>query len=575
MDDTKHFDRLTGFVDDCYDSQEDDRKIHQRITALWAGENYPTKDGSKGIPTTIPLIGMAADAMTRHLISKAPRVLATPGPDTQQGWSENVEISTNKRIEISNLDDELAECARQSMTGYGTLFLAPQFVGTPDGMKLDLQTEAIDRADHVYDTYATRLEIADVQGHKFRLPIQDVRDNPLFDREVRMKVEATGEYDKEDSDTTNFRKDGRRRSDLYDQVEIWCMYERRRNVIWYYPRWQRGLLLRQAEWKGPRHGPYRYLYYKKPPNHAAPIAPLGGLVTKHLAFNKLDRKTINQQQVSKGLLLYSNASKEEAEEVVNATDNQSVLRENGAMQWTHVGGAAQDTVAMAEKQKRDFSYAAGNLDLMMGLNNMSPTLGQERLLAGAANQMLADMQGHAYKFVKGVAEDIFWFDIRDPNPEPMVLQKGVPGTDLSYVMPWTVEHRKAVMEAKFTIDVEPYSYVERDPETRLADLLGALQIMMGLRDDMVAQGITVDAHGVFRSIAKLKNLPDLYEWFVLNQDPQQLQQLLGQKSSPDPVDSMKPQGRYVRESRNDGSGKDMELLRMFGRNGQSQEVGVA
>lgn len=564
MADDFHFQRLTEALDWNYLQQRADREIHQKLIRYLMGENYPTRTGESGPETSINLISMAYRAMSRHTISKSPRVLANTADPQLKAWAENGEISTNKRIQRSDLTRQLREVTNQSMVSFGTLFLAPAYVGTTSGMRLDLAIQSIDRADFVYDIESPSLEEADFQGHKFRIPVIDVREHPLFDENMRQKVDASPLSNNPDDEQTNFRKAFGRKSELYDYCELWCVYERRRNKIIYFPRHQPDILLLETDWLGPRHGPYRYLYYEKPPNHAVPISPLMHLLKKHRSFNLLDVKATHQQQRAKNALFYTNASKEEADALIESLDDQGILHENGAIRHAHIGGADQATVAMAEKQKRDFSYAAGNLDQYLGLAAQAPTLGQERLLSGAANEMLEDMAGYAYQFVKGVGEDIFWFDMRDPSDEPQQLRKPIPGTDMTYATTWTKAHREMALDMEFDVDVEPYSYIERSPSSRLADLLGAVQLFMGMADQMVAQGISLDVEAIVRTVAKYKNLPELYDCLVLNQDPAQLQQLLGQRSGTNPVDASKPNGRYTRTSESDGTGEAMEMMRAMG-----------
>ena len=78
-----------------------------------------------------------------------------------------------------------------------------------------------------------------------------------------------------------------------------------------------------------------------------------------------------------------------------------------------------------------------------------------------------------------------------------------------------------------------------------------------------------------RTIAKAKNLPELYDVLVLNQDPQRLSELMGvrgQSSGQNPPMN-KPNGNYKRTSESDGSGAEMEYARMMGRN-QNSEMAV-
>lgn len=564
----KHFAALTERVDYMFRRQRPDRVIHNLLIRNLLPEYYPASDDRGGFKTSVPLLSMAARAMCRALISKDPRMLVNADDPQLKSWMETAEIAGNARIRRSNAALALCEVVRQSMVSFGTLFLAPVFRGHATGMALDLGIEAIDRCDYFYDCDSSTLEEPDIEGHKIRMKLVDARDHPLFDEEARSKLLAADRSSQKD-ETANVKQELGRMAELYEYVEVYCCYDRPRNTLYYFPAHQPELKLLEVQWMGPRHGPYRKLYFEKPPGNATPIAPLAHLLTKHMAFNTLDIKTIHQQQVAKALLAYTNASKQEAESVVNAVDNQSVLQENGALTWMHVGGASSDTVAMAEKQRRDFSYAShGIVDQFM---QQADTLGQERLLRGAANDMLEDMAGWVYQFVKGFCEDVFWFDIHDPDPRPKQFKKTIQGTNVTYPVSWTREHRRMMESMEYEVDVEPYSYRQRSPDSRLADIMGTIQFVQGMADQAAMQGISIDVEAVIRTIAKYRNLPEVYDILRMNQDPAEMQALLGNRAAGGSVTDGSPK-RYIRESRSDGSGKDQEVMRMFGRTPANQEV---
>ena len=115
------------------------------------GEYYPLSAGANGIETTINLLSIALRAMSRDLISKAPRILVNTTNPQNKSMMEDAEISTNQRIKKSNLDSILSEVVNQSMVSFGTFYLGADYVGDNQGMKLDLVMNSIDRGDYVYD----------------------------------------------------------------------------------------------------------------------------------------------------------------------------------------------------------------------------------------------------------------------------------------------------------------------------------------------------------------------------------------------------------------------------------------
>lgn len=561
-----HFDELTEYVDHHWRSQREDRDRHRELRSYMTNEFYPGQS-QRWLPrTSIPLISMTARAWSRYLIAKSPRVAATPIDPGMQSWAESRETSTNQRIQRSNLARELRDFGNQSLCSLGIMHIGPVYEGTNDGYRMDLETRSIDRVDWICDLGSAYPETCDVQGHRFRMPLIDVHQHPMFDPELRKQVFDNGQMQREED--PRFRQS--RFHDLYRYVDMACVYERRRNKLVYFPWEQRHLKLAEIEWQGPVQGPYLYLYYEKPPGVATPIAPLSHLAVKHRSCNILDDKAMEQANASKGLFLYTNASKEEAQRQINAYNNQAVLAESGAARYMHIGGAAGDLVAMQEKQRRDFSWGAGGLDTYAGLQTMAPTLGQERLLRGAANEMLSDMGEYAQLAMHDLCNRLFWFDGRDPDPEPQLLIKRYRGQ--AYPAWWTKQHREFALLHEFNVTVEPYSYVMRTPESRLADVLGALQIFQTLRGEAAAQGMMIDVEAVVRTVAKAKNLPELYDVLILNQDPQRITQLLGGTSQQNQPDPMRPYGNYRRESVSDGSGEGMELMRMFNRNDNNTRV---
>ena len=84
-----------------------------------------------------------------------------------------------------------------------------------------------------------------------------------------------------------------------------------------------------------------------------------------------------------------------------------------------------------------------------------------------------------------------------------------------------------VAEREFVVDVEPFSYRQRSPESRLADLLGAIQIYMGLEGQATAQGLSMDVEKLMKIIAERRDLPELNDVLIYNQDPRELAETLG------------------------------------------------
>ena len=572
----RHFQRLTEVVKWSHDQTRQYRELNQMLVDAAMGQYYPRFSG-KSPDTPINLLWMTHRAMSRWLYMRDPRGLASTSVPEWKSFSEDAEIALNRTIKEADFGSTLTQVVDQSLYSVGALFMSADYVGTESGMKQKIILENVPFPDLVWDAGTRRLEESDYLGRKIFLKLIDVREHPLFDPEEREKVEAQNADFRPDEDKANWQSTSgtSNRTELYDYVELYQVWDRADNRLYVWPVNQPQVKLMALPWNGPRQGPIRLLYYGTPPGHPYPVSPMQNLFRLARARNVLLTKAFQQQQTAKGLLMYTSAQRDQAKDVIDSHDLSSVLQEHGALRWTHVGGASPDTVAMSELAGKLFSDAAGNLDQLLGLRPQAPTLGQERMLSDATAANMQDMAEVVYKFVKGAVEDAYWFNIRDPQSQT-TLTKPLGRTGLSYDVSWTTEKRQFIEQMDFQVDVEPYSYRSRTPEGRLADFLGALQILERWTPQMAAQGMMFDMEGIVRTIAKYKDLPELYDAMILNQDPEELSKLLGSRPGQTPMDAA-PGGttRHIRQSVSDGAGEAQELLRMFGNQPQEEAVGAA
>lgn len=570
-----HFNRLVDCVKTSWERGREYRELNQMLVDAAMGQYYPRFTGpSPEMP--LNLLWMTHRAMSRWLSMRDPKGMANTSVPRYKSFAEDAEIALNRTIKEANFGRVLSQVIDQSLYSIGALSITADYVGDDKGMRQKIVMENVPFPELVWDVGATAIEKGDYLGRRMKMSLVDVREHPLFDQEARMKVEPSSISNRTVEDVANWqRAPGSFRTELYDYVELYQVHDRKANRLYVWPVDQPQLKLMDMKWNGPVHGPIRLLHYGTPPGHPYPVAPMQNWYRLARAHNVLLTKALQQQQAAKGLMLYTSASKDEAQDIVDSVDLNSVLQEHGALRWTQIGGADPGTVAMAEQARKLYSYAVGNLDVLLGLGTQAPTLGQERMLSENASAGMKDMSEVVYEFIKEAINDIYWFNIRDPETSTE-LTKPLGRTGVTYDVKWTPDKREFILNSgmQFEIDVEPFSYRSRTPDGRLADYLGALQMMEAWRPDMAAQGMSIDVESVFRTIAKYKDLPELYDSMILNQDPEELAKLLGPRSGQTPMDSGMPK-RYIRESVSDGSGEQQELMRMMGRGGQEREVSAA
>ena len=573
----RHFERLSECVRWSVERTEPYRRLNQMLVDASMGQYYP-RFISPAPDTPLNLIGMTHRAMSRSLFMRDPRALVNTQVEQWKSQIEDGQIALNETIEESNFGATVCRVVDQSLYSVGALDMTADYVGTENGMEMKLCLEDVPFPDLVWDCGSTVMQDGDYLGRRIYQPLIDIREHPWYDQEAVKKVQARRLSGPSDDDANFQRASGGFRTELHDYVALYRVFDRRSNKIYVWPCDQPDLKLMGEPWNGPRHGPIRLLHYGAPPGHPYPKAPMQDVYRLHRATNVLLARSLRQQQMAKGVLLYNSASKDEAKDMVDAVDLQSVLQEHGGLRWAHVGGAAPDTVSMSELARKLFSYAVGGLDQILGVGQPAPTLGQDRMMSEAANANMQDLAGVVYQFTKDAVGDAYWFNIRDPKTVK-TLWKPIGQSGIRYPSQWTPAKRAMIQKMKSQVTVEPYSYRGRTPDGRLADLLGSLQVLGGYMPMMMAQGISIDVEAVVRTLAQYRDLPELYDCLILNQDPQRLMQLVGPRNGTAPMDSFgqagKPNGNYTRRSESDGSGENMELLRSFGRGQQSSMEAAA
>lgn len=570
--DNRYFDRLVRASRLSYERQRKARELHRQIIRHLMGEFYPLTNGLNGIATSLPLLSLAGRSMIRNTMSKAPRVMLHTDDPSAKSWIEDTALAVNLRIKQRELDETFYEVSRQSMCSVGILFQNIEWVGDRDGMRLDIVARAIDRADYVYDISCTqRLELSDYQGFKSDYHLADVYENPYFNDKKYDVQPSPGHRDA--SAVTNFNTQGDNEpTSLYDKASIWCMYDRLRGTFTYYPDSQPDLMIGEVPYDGPEHGPFRYLMYEKPPNHAMPISPLMHLLRKHRAFNIIDGKAIAQQEIAKWLLMYTSASKEVADRIAKSSENSTVLQDNGSVRGIHIGGASPAMVSMADKQLSDFSYGAGGMNQYSGLSGVGvETATESSLQSKSASQFLEDMQGWSEKFVQGACEDMVYYTLGDPSREQKMLWKTERMTGEKYEVSWDYDKRLAVRQKQYTVEVEPYSYRSRSPEARLNDIMSAVQFYLSVQQVAASQGVALDVSALFDQIATKRSIPELNDILIRDQNPLELSEMLG-GSQPNRNEDMGRPRSYNRHSTSDGAGERQAQMQAMGKSMESQEI---
>jgi hypothetical protein len=197
--------------------------------------------------------------------------------------------------------------------------------------------------------------------------------------------------------------------------------------------------------------------------------------------------------------------------MVEANDGETIkLDDPNNVAELHTGGINQSTLAFVLVIKDIFSYMGGNLDNLGGLGPQSETLGQDQLLTASASMRIQKMQKEVTTFTTAVLMDLMWYLWYDPNPKQKDVIKKAPGFEsVTIAVPFNPEDREGDY-LQYNITLEPYSMQHQSPESKLQGIRTVLtEMVQPLLPMMEAQGVTLDIEGLFKTVGKLSNIPEL------------------------------------------------------------------
>ncbi len=504
----------------------------------YAGHHWSDEGTTEKVP--VNLISLYVSVVGRNLIAKNPRVMLStfdrslkPTVSAMQAWA-------NKEIEHMRLQETLQRVVVDALFSIGIAKVALATPADSASMAWNLGAgepfaERVDLDDFVYDIHARDFGEVAYIGHRFRVPLQSVRDSSLYHRS-RKDLTASDDplYNLEGDERINVLGRGAYggNEEYEDMVDLWEIYlPRHRLVITLADDNLTGPSatnstadpLRVQKWLGTEAGPYHILSMGIVPGNAMPKGPLQDLIDLHEAANKAYRKVVRMSERTKELTAVQGGAMEDGSRVMQADDGDILRLDNPdkIKQFVMGGQALQGVIAWATTAKDLFAYMAGNLDMMGGLSPQSKTAAQDKLLAENSTKALADMQDRTITFTSDVIKSLCWYWWHDPF-KVQRSKHALPGLpNLQIQRQVTPAQRQAGRFEDLDITVDPYSMQHNTPQSRMAALNQVVtQIVLPMMQLLVQQGIAFDINAYLQKIAQYMDMPDLAEIITIQAPPQ-------------------------------------------------------
>ena len=538
----------------------------ERVYAVkqYAGSHY-SDDGAR-LDVPVNLIALYIQIVARNLIPKLPRVMLSTFQKQHKPVVKAMETWANEEMEAMKLANTLERVVVDALFSIGILKVALAAPADSAQVAWNIKpgsafAKRVDLDDFVYDVHARDFEEVCYIGHRFRVPMDVVKDSKIYSPARKHLVPSTDRPHNMDGDE-RISAIGRGSyvdmEEYEDFVDLWEVYLPRKRLIVTLAdddlagpsvsdEWGMEKALRVQDWVGDDSGPYKVLAYGSVPGNAMPNAPIQHLIDLHVAANNVYRKLIRQAQRQKSNTFVNKANPEDAERIKNCSDGDIVPVDNPQMiQQIDQGGPNQQNYAIALELKNLFDFMGGNLSIMGGLSPQSKTASQDKMLNENSSQGLIDKQQRTIVFVSDVMKSLCWYWYNDPYKvmRSTYSLPGLPEMTIDRVV--TPMERLRGRFEDLQVKIDPYSMQHDTPQTRLAGLLQIVtQIYAPMAQLAAQQGVSVDLNVLFEKIGKYMDQPDLPEIITYREPPETTSAGNGQAGLGMPQNTER---KYVRES---------------------------
>ena len=509
------------------------REQNKERQALYSGHGYGTN--AEEVDTPLNVYNLALRIYQRRLISGNPLVnIRSRSPEARTGAYE-LSLACEQLFREINLKDTMKEVVHQGLESVGIVKVAvtPQAMDESLGFLHDTEQPFCDPVlleNFAYDTNAKRWEEIDWCGDRYRLPLDDLLNDPAWDQDVVATMDTRESRQDEDLRQSPGEESVQRmgvqdsvfRDDLRQYVTVWDIWLPREGLLITIPD-GKGQPLRVTQWEGPENGPYHLLCFDPIPGNIMPVSPGGHLESLAKLLNRAIRKLGNQldRQKTNPTITPTAANAGDDKTIVDAEDG-AVLQLMDPKNTGEIrsGGIDQQSYAFTQGLISLFSWLGGNLDSLGGLASNADTASQQEMENAGANSLIDELSDKFTGFMQRVMTDLAWYVYSDPHGTRKLVKR-LEGTDWEIPVQWGPERRTRNFFL-FEFEVDQFSVHSRTPEQRLRAIMDLIPraTQMAQAKMMLAQvGDELDTEAMWRLITRYTGLTELSELIRSSGEP--------------------------------------------------------
>jgi hypothetical protein len=476
--------KYQGIVKQGYERMACYRAATAMFIKEYVGDYYRNKYGMTGAEP-LNLVFHNIRTMVPNLVMQNPVNKVTTPILIHKQYAELLSLGLNFIDEQLKLKNLIRGWVTNALFGWGIMKVGLAAKGQMiqfGNINIDpgmLYCSIVGLDDFVIDPICRSIEESIFQGHRTRVPRQILLDVEGYDHDmvVNLPASTTAASEGRISDIT--RKYGGTQEmlnmqDCVDVVELW-MPEIDAIVTIPDPyQTTTEKYVGVMDYEGPKEGPYVHLSFTPPvPGNPFPVAPVSIWFDLHKMANRMLTKIMDQADRQKDILMYNPAQADEAQEVMDAEDGDTVASTDpNGVKVVSFGGQDRNNEVMLQQLQIWYDYISGNPTSLSGNVNQgqkgNETATRSQILQANAGISLEDARGILYDQTAEINKKFAWYMHTDPFIE-LPLPKRVSGNEYKQVF-LTPEQRQGDF-LEYTFDIVARSMSKVDPMVRLRNIM--------------------------------------------------------------------------------------------------------
>ena len=297
----------------------------------------------------------------------------------------------------------------------------------------ELVIDTVDFDNFTFDPKTKRLEHAAFLGEKIRVERDELLISELYDNDVITKLPSSAEIElrrvRTASNLSNRSVNRSNLDKLHDYVDLLELWLPGPNVLVTLPYEgsTHDKFLREETYGGPKEGPYTFLTLTPPvPDNPIPVQLAGVWHDLHTIGNRITKKTLNQAEAQKDVLGYQRAQADDAQELVDARNMDTVpMDDPQGTQMFSFGGQNPKNEQMIAQILNWFDQFSGNTQMLAGAQMNTNVATVANILNQNAATGVTYMRDQAYAATKDLMRKAAWYLHTDPLIKMPLVQREV------------------------------------------------------------------------------------------------------------------------------------------------------